>query len=65
VKGEGETALRGGPRGDLHLAVGVRPNDWWDRAGDDLLCTIPATFSQAALGAERWAPSLRLSCMCR
>jgi molecular chaperone DnaJ len=56
--GNGEAGYRGGPPGDLYVIVHVRPHDLFQRDGDDLLCEVPITFVQAALGAEIEVPSL-------
>jgi len=56
--GNGEAGLRGGPAGDLYVVLHVRPHDIFQREGDDLLCEVPLTFVQAALGAEVDVPTL-------
>jgi molecular chaperone DnaJ len=58
VSGEGEAGLRGGPRGDLYVDLGVRPHELFSREGDNLLCRVPISFVQAALGAEIEVPTL-------
>lgn len=58
IKGEGEEGERGGPPGDLYIFIYVEPHDFFSRDGDDLVCQIPITFPQAALGAEIEVPSL-------
>lgn len=52
VKGEGEAVRPGGRRGDLYLMVEVGQHEWLDRAGEDLLCTVPIPFSLAVTGGE-------------
>src|SRR6266404_4279320 len=56
--GNGEAGLRGGPPGDLYVVLHVRPHDIFQRDGDDLLCEVPVSFVQAALGAEIDVPTL-------
>jgi molecular chaperone DnaJ len=56
--GNGEAGLRGGPPGDLYVVLHVRPHDIFQRDGDDLLCEVPISFVQAALGAEIEVPTL-------
>lgn len=56
--GNGESGLRGGPPGDLYVVLHVRPHDIFQRDGDDLLCEVPISFVQAALGAEIEVPTL-------
>jgi molecular chaperone DnaJ len=59
VTGEGEPGYHGGPRGDLYCIVRVRPHPLFDRSEDDLVCEIPVTFTQAALGARIEVPSMK------
>lgn len=56
--GNGEAGLRGGPSGDLYVVLHVRPHLIFQRDGDDLLCEVPVSFVQAALGAEIEVPTL-------
>src|SRR5262249_22677541 len=56
--GNGEAGLRGGPPGDLYVVLHVRPHEIFQRDGDDLLCEVPVSFVQAALGAEIEVPTL-------
>ncbi len=56
--GNGEAGLRGGPPGDLYVVLHVRPHEIFHRDGDDLLCEVPVSFVQAALGDEIEVPTL-------
>src|SRR5215471_4150753 len=56
--GNGEAGLRGGPSGDLYVVLHVKPHTIFQRDGDDLLCEVPVSFVQAALGAEIEVPTL-------
>jgi molecular chaperone DnaJ len=58
VTGEGEPGSRGGPSGDLHVLVRVKPHPLFERDGDDLLMQMPVSFTQAALGAKIQVPTL-------
>ena len=58
IRGEGEEGERGGPPGDLYVVLSVEPHDFFSRDGDDIICQIPISFPQAALGAEIKIPSL-------
>jgi len=58
LRGEGEQGERGGPPGDLFVILYVEPHDFFSRDGDDLICQIPISFSQAALGADIDIPTL-------
>ena len=44
--------------GDLHLTIRVRPHPLFRRDQDDVLCSLPISFPQAALGAEVEIPTL-------
>jgi molecular chaperone DnaJ len=56
--GNGEAGLRGGPAGDLYVMLHIKAHDMFQRDGDDLLCEVPVSFIQAALGAEIEVPTL-------
>ena len=56
--GNGEGGLRGGPSGDLYVVLHVRPHEIFQRESDDLICDVPVSFVQAALGAEIDVPTL-------
>ena len=58
VSGKGNSGINGGPSGDLHVFINVRPHPIFDRKGDDVWCEIPITFAQASLGAEITVPTL-------
>lgn len=56
--GNGEGGLRGGPSGDLYVILHVREHEIFQRDGDDLLCEVPVSFAQAALGADIEVPTM-------
>jgi molecular chaperone DnaJ len=56
--GNGEAGFRGGPPGDLYVVLHVKAHSIFQRDGDDLLCEVPVSFVQAALGAEVEVPTL-------
>ena len=58
VSGEGETGSRGGPRGDLYVYLYVKPHKIFTREGNDVVCEVPVSFAQAALGDEIEVPTL-------
>ncbi len=58
VGGEGEPGRNGGPRGDLYCYVRVKAHPFLMRDGNDLVATIPISFTQAALGATIDVPTL-------
>jgi molecular chaperone DnaJ len=58
VAGEGEPGRHGGPNGDLYVYVRIRPHEFLQRDGNDLVAVVPISFTQAALGATIDVPSL-------
>jgi molecular chaperone DnaJ len=56
--GNGEAGMRGGPPGDLYVVLHVKTHEIFQRDGDDLICEVPISFVQAALGAEIEVPTL-------
>lgn len=63
--GNGEAGVRGGPAGDLYVILHVQPHEIFQRDGDDLICEVPVSFVQAALGAEVEVPTLTSSAQIR
>jgi molecular chaperone DnaJ len=58
VNGAGNRPRADKPAGDLELEIRVAPHPFFRRAGDDVLCSVPLAFTQAALGAEVEVPTL-------
>lgn len=58
VSAHGDAGINGGPNGDLHVYISVRPHPIFERKGYDVWCEVPITFTQAALGAEITVPTL-------
>lgn len=58
MNGEGEAGDRGGIPGDLHIKIYVKPHKIFTRQGDDVICEIPISIVQAALGDEIEVPTL-------
>ena len=52
VAGRGAEGTNGGPAGDLYVRVKVRPDPFFKRDGDNIVTTVPVTFSEAYKGAE-------------
>ena len=59
MTGEGEGGLLGGPPGDLYVVIHVRPHEVFVRQGPHLLCELPLSFAQVALGDTVHVPLLR------
>ena len=58
LRGEGEAGENGGPPGDLYIDIRVKPHSLFKRDGRNLMCEVPITFSQAALGTSLDIPIL-------
>ncbi len=58
LEGQGESGPRGGPPGDLYVAVTVREHPQLLRRGTELFYELPLTFPQAALGASLSVPTV-------
>jgi molecular chaperone DnaJ len=55
---EGEPGRGGGAPGDLHVLVRVKEHPLFTRKDHDVICEIPVSFTQAALGAQVEVPTL-------
>lgn len=55
---EGEPGIHGGPRGDLYIILHVEDHSFFTRDGTEIICEMPVTFPQSALGAEIEVPTL-------
>ncbi|MBN1592533.1 MAG: molecular chaperone DnaJ [Candidatus Coatesbacteria bacterium] len=60
LKGEGHE-VPGGVPGDLHVVFIVREHEFFTRLNSDILCEMPISFTQAALGTRIEVPTLRAS----
>jgi molecular chaperone DnaJ len=58
LSGEGEPGIQGGPPGDLYVVLTVAEHPIFTREGQDVICEIPISFAQAALGCELEVPTL-------
>lgn len=58
MTGEGEPGSDGGPRGDLYVYLQVDEHPIFHREGVDLMCEVPVTMSQAAIGDTVRVPTL-------
>lgn len=53
----GNVGRRGGPPGDMILVVDVEAHPFYRREGEDLVCEVPLTFAEAAMGAHVDVPT--------
>ncbi len=58
VPGKGDAGEFGGPPGDLYLVIHVQPHDFFEREGNDIVCRVPLTVTEAALGAKIEVPTI-------
>lgn len=58
LRGQGGAGTNGGPAGDVIVTVGIRPHPFFTREGSDVLCEIPISFTQAALGDTLQVPTI-------
>ena len=58
LQGEGEPGENGGPAGDLFVVIHVKEHEFFKREGDHLVCEVPISFVQAALGNTMKVPVL-------
>ncbi|MDO5556176.1 MAG: DnaJ C-terminal domain-containing protein [Clostridia bacterium] len=56
LREEGEAGEKGGPKGDLYIVVDIKKHSIYSRNGDNVICQIPITFTQATLGADLKIP---------
>ena len=59
LRNKGDEDARTGEAGDLIVTVRAKPHPIFRREGNDILLELPINFSQAALGHEAIAPTLR------
>ncbi len=57
-RGLGNEGVRGGSNGDLYIFIRMKPHVVFERYEDDVICEMPITFSQAALGDKVVVPTL-------
>lgn len=58
LSGQGDSGLNGGPGGDLYVLIHIQEHEFFKREDYDVLCEVPISFSQAALGTEIEVPTL-------
>lgn len=58
VASAGHSGINGGPSGDLHINISVRPDSYFVRDGYDIRTEAPIKFSQAVMGDEIEIPCI-------
>ena len=56
-RGKGNAGARGGQRGDLLIAVSIKPHEFYSRDGADVLLDLPVSVAEAALGTQIVVPA--------
>ncbi len=56
LRGEGEPGEKGGPKGDLYITVKIKRHSIFSRNGNNVMCEVPITITQATLGADLEIP---------
>ena len=58
IQGEGEPSPNGGPNGDCYVSIQITEHPIFTRDGNNLVCRVPISYAQAALGATIDIPTL-------
>ena len=58
LQGEGDPSPNGGPAGDCYVSISVAAHPLFERNGQHVICQVPISYSQAALGAAIEVPTL-------
>lgn len=58
LSGQGDSGLNGGPAGDLFVLIHIQEHEFFKRDEYDVICEVPISFSQAAMGTEIEVPTL-------
>ena len=56
LRGEGEPGEKGGPKGDLYITVRIKKHSIFTRSGNNVMCEVPITITQATLGTDLEIP---------
>lgn len=58
MSGYGDAGAGGGPPGDLYVFINVEAHEIFEREGNDILLSLPISYSEAALGCKKEVPTL-------
>lgn len=58
LRGQGGAGANGGPAGDVIVTIAIRPHPIFTREGSDVICEMPVSFAQAALGDTLQVPTI-------
>ncbi len=57
MSGHGDAGYGGGPPGDLYIFIQVEAHEVFEREGNDVIISLPISFTEAALGCKKTVPS--------
>jgi len=58
VQEQGDAGVRGAPAGNLYARLHVKEHAFFERLDNDLLCEVPISFADAALGTSVDVPTI-------
>jgi molecular chaperone DnaJ len=58
IRSRGNVGPRGGPSGDVLVFIEEKVDEYFTRRDNDIICEVPISYSQAALGDELEVPTL-------
>ena len=58
LRGKGDAGENGAPDGDLYIVISVRDDKYFVRDGQDVYLQVSVSFTQAALGADIYVPTI-------
>lgn len=58
LRDQGNAGVNGGPSGDVIVTISIRPHPLFTRDGNNVICEIPISFPQAALGDTLQVPTI-------
>lgn len=59
LRGQGDSGLRGGQAGDLHIIIEEEPHEYFIRDGDDIIFDLTISYPEAVMGSEVVIPTLK------
>jgi len=58
LSGKGEAGYQGASPGDLYIVIRIKEHEIFERKGNNILCSVPISITQAILGAEIEVPTI-------
>ena len=58
LRGQGDKGAKGGPAGDLHIVINVKPHKFFIRKGSDIYVDTHINIAEASLGKEVKVPTV-------